>query len=159
MGQRNRDSRQLAGSVRVKGAAAEALHQFRDMLAAVRRSAAIGGEFRRWHCDLLGDESHHLGWRYLTNVEDAAGKTHPTQQQGEPEPIGACALLVDEIEIGRAQRVMLDDPPLIGSPRPERCQLLVGKEAAASHRLSFSNYSLFGTKSGPRFTGVFDHCG
>jgi hypothetical protein len=42
LGQRHRDSGQLAGGGLVKGAAAKVLHEFRDVLAAVGRAVAVG---------------------------------------------------------------------------------------------------------------------
>ena len=68
-GQRNRDRRQLAGSVGVECATAETSHQFRDVLAVIGRATAVGCELRRRHCDLFGGKGQHLSRRCLFDIE------------------------------------------------------------------------------------------
>ena len=141
-GQRHGKSQQLAVGIGVEGAATEALHQLGDMLPAICRTLPIGHELRGRHTDLVGDESQHRCGRCLGGIEHTARKAHAAHEHGKPEPIGRRPLLGDEVEIGPAQRVMPRDRPLVGCPRPQRRELLVGEKTAARHRLSFSNFAI-----------------
>jgi putative DNA-invertase from lambdoid prophage Rac len=144
LGQRHGKSQQLAVGISVEGATTEARHQLGDMLPAICRTLPIGRELRGRRADLIGDESQHHCGRCLGDIEHAARKAHATHEHGKPELIGRHPLLGDEVEIGPAQRVVPHDRPLVGSPRPERRQLLVGEKTAAGHRLSFSNFQTRG---------------